>query len=171
MHKRRRDGGIDASAQSAKSTRAVGFLADGFDGLGDEGGTVPIPSGTTLSFLMQEGDVPDTFTVYTDAVAAGTTTPPNLASMTKFDSTPISVGTEDGGATTPQFKITTDTTTGDPIEFIAIQADCTYLLLNSITSSGPSSVPEPRFYGLLLAGLLCAGGVVYQKRRAARANA
>ena len=134
-------------------------------------GSNPIPSGTTLSFLMQEGDVPDTFTVYTDAVAAGTTTPPNLASMTKFDSTPISVGSEDGGATTPQFKITTDTTTGDPIEFIAIQADCTYLLLNSITSSGPSSVPEPRFYGLLLAGLLCAGGVVYQKRRAAKENA
>jgi hypothetical protein len=120
---------------------------------------------------MQEGDVPDTFTVYTDTVAAGTATPPNLSSMTKFDAAPIAVGTENGGAATPQFKITTDTTAGDPIEFIAIQADCTYLLLNSITSSGPSSVPEPRFYGLLLAGLLCAGGVVYQKRRAARENA
>ena len=123
----------------------------------------------SAEYLLEYGE--ETLELHTDAVAAGTTTPPNLSSMTKFDSTPISVGTEDGGATTPQFKITTDTTTGDPIEFIAIQADCTYLLLNSITSSGPSSVPEPRFYGLLLAGLLCASGVVYQKRRAAKENA
>lgn len=130
-----------------------------------------IPSGTTLSFLMQEGDVADTFTYYTETVAAGTTTPPNLSSMTKQNATPTSVGAENGGATTPQFQVVTSTTSGDPIEFIGIQADCTYLLLNSITSSGPSSVPEPRFYGLLLAGLLCGAGMVYQKRRAARANA
>jgi hypothetical protein len=133
-------------------------------------GSNPVPSGSTLSFLMQEGDVPDSFTVYTDTAAAGTA-PPNFANMTQFDSTPISVGAEDGGATTPQFKITTDTSTADPIEYIAIKADCTYLLLNSITSSGPTSVPEPRFYGLLLGSLLCAAGMVYQKRRAARLDA
>jgi hypothetical protein len=136
-----------------------------------QNGNNPIPSGTTLSFLMQEGDVPDTFTVYTATAAAGTNTPPNLANMTKFDAAPTSVGTENGGAVNPQFQITTSTTAADPIEFIGIQADCTYLLLNSITSSGPTSVPEPRFYGLLLGGLLCAAGMVYQKRRAARANA
>jgi|HubBroStandDraft_4_1064222.scaffolds.fasta_scaffold111826_1 hypothetical protein len=130
-----------------------------------------IPSGTTLSFLMQEGDVADTFTYYTETVPSGTNTPPNLSSMTKQDASPISVGTKNGGATTSQFQVVTSTTSGDPIEFIGIQADCTYLLLNSITSSVPSSVPEPRFYGLLLAGLLCGAGVVYQKRRAARANA
>jgi hypothetical protein len=130
-----------------------------------------IASGTTLSFLMQQGDVPDTFTYYTETVAAGTTTPPNLSTMTKVNATPISVGPESGGATTPQFSVVTSTTGADPIEFIGIQADCTYLLLNSITSSGPSAVPEPRFYGLLLAGLLFGAGMVYQKRRAAQANA
>jgi hypothetical protein len=130
-----------------------------------------IPAGTTLSFLMQEGDVADTFTYYTETVAAGTTTPPNLASMTKGDASPISVGKDDGGATNSQFQVVTSTSAADPIEFIGIQADCTYLLLNSITSSVPSTVPEPRFYGLLLAGLLCGAGMVYQKRRAARANA
>ena len=30
----------------------------------------------------------------------------------------------------PQFSITTSTTSANPIEFIAIEADCQYLLLN-----------------------------------------
>jgi hypothetical protein len=132
-------------------------------------GAGAIAAGSTLKFLMQEGDQADSFNVYTGTFAAGTTTPPNLSSMTQVVSD-MSVGALNGGATTPQFSIVTSTTSANPIEFIAIQADCKYLLLNSISASAPS-VPEPRFYGLLLAGLLGLIGMRYQKRRAAQATA
>ena len=125
-----------------------------------------VPSGTTLSFLMQEGDVADTFSVYTSVGSSAT--PPNLSSMTELGGSghEIGVGPMNGGATTPQFSIKTTTTSANPIEFIAIKADCTYLLLNSITASTPS-VPEPRFYGLLLASLFGVAGLIYQRRRSA----
>jgi hypothetical protein len=130
-----------------------------------------IPSGTTLSFVMQEGDVADNFNVYTSTPGSSTTVP-NLTSMTEKYSN-VSVGTMNGGVSlnSPQFSITTTTTSANPIEFIAIEADCTYLLLNQITAKGPSGVPEPRFYGLMLAGFLGLAGMLYQKRRAAQANA
>jgi len=120
-----------------------------------------IPSGTTLKFLMQEGDQVDTFNVFTSV--GSSSTPPNLSSMTEVD-TDKSVGTLNGGATTPQFSIVTSTTSAKPIEFIAIEADCTYLLLNSITATAPA-VPEPRFYGLLLTGLLGLAGLYARKRQ------
>ena len=41
-----------------------------------------IPSGTTLSFVMQEGDVADNFNVYTSTPGTSTTVP-NLTSMTE----------------------------------------------------------------------------------------
>lgn len=130
-----------------------------------------IPSGTTLSFVMQEGDVADNFNVYTSTPGTSTTVP-NLTSMTEVDKN-VSVGTLNGGVSlnSPQFSITTSTSAADPIEFIAIEADCQYLLLNQITAKGPSGVPEPRFYGLMLAGFLGLAGMLYQKRRAAQANA
>jgi hypothetical protein len=129
-----------------------------------------ISSGSTLSFLLQEGLTADTFNVYTDTVAAGSA-PPNLSSMTEAPADKnVAVGATSGGATTPQVSIVTNTP-GTSVEFIAIQADCEYLLLNQIIVAGPSSVPEPRFYGLLLTGLLGLAGLVYQKRRAARSNA
>ncbi len=120
-----------------------------------------VPSGTTLSFLMQEGDQADTFNVFT---STGTgTNPPNLSQMTEVDSDK-SVGALNGGATTPQFSIVTSTTSAKPVEFIAIQADCTYLLLNSITAS-TSAVPEPRLYSFLLVGLLGMAGLYARKRQ------
>lgn len=130
-----------------------------------------IPSGTTLSFVMQEGDVVDNFNVYTSMPGTSTTVP-NLTSMTEKYSD-VSVGAMNGGVSlnSPQFSIVTSTTAANPIEFIAIEADCTYLLLNQITAKGPSGVPEPRFYGLMLAGFLGLAGMLYQKRRAAQANA
>jgi hypothetical protein len=130
-------------------------------------GPDPISSGTTLQFLMQEGLTADTFNVYTSIGTS--TTPPNLTSMTEVDKN-VAVGATSGGAVNPQFSITTSTTGAKPTEFIAIEADCDYLLLNSITPK-TSSVPEPRFYGLLLAGLFGLAGMLYQKRRAAQAKA
>lgn len=126
-------------------------------------GTGAIADGSTLNFLMQEGDVSDYFNVYTSTGNSGT--PPNLTAMNEVKSN-VSVGTMNGGATTPQFSITTNTNSTNHIEWIAIEADCTYLLLNQITETA-SAVPEPRLYSLLLAGLLGLVGIYARKRKAA----
>ena len=47
-------------------------------------------------------------------------------------------------------------------QFVAFTAPAGDVLINSVTYS---SVPEPRFYGLLLASLLGLAGIVYRKRR------
>ena len=124
-----------------------------------------IAEGTTLSFLLQAGigassDQVEVF--YADASSPQNV---NTTSM-KYDlTTPKGAISTDG--TTSQFTITKNTS---GTEFIAIEADCHYLLLDTITGSAPA-VPEPRFYGLLLAGFLGLAGMFYQKRRAAQANA
>ncbi|MGB6943003.1 MAG: hypothetical protein WBE37_11450 [Bryobacteraceae bacterium] len=126
-----------------------------------------IADGTTLSFLLQagNGEAGDAVTLYSlDATGTNPSVDMSPSLMTNDGTTPANSITNTG--TTPQFTITKDTS---GIEFIAIEADCHYLLLDSITP-GTSSVPEPRFYGLLLAGLLGLAGMVYQKRRAAQAN-
>ena len=51
-------------------------------------------------------------------------------------------------------------------QYIAIEASSHNVLINTLTTgAGPSTVPEPRFYGLLLAGLLGLAGTVYRRRR------
>jgi hypothetical protein len=128
-----------------------------------------IAAGTTISFLLQAGVSGDTFDVYTQS---GATTPTKLGGtggMVKMDSTPIKVD-ETGSIlsngssqpTKPQFSIVK--TAG--VEWVAISADCHYLLLDSITGT-PSAVPEPRFYGLLMAGMLGLAAVYARKRQAA----
>jgi hypothetical protein len=136
-----------------------------------------ISAGSTLNLLLQAGVTGDSFTVYTyeDSGAA----PTSLSQMTKYDSTPINV--DEGGTSQPSGNATkgqpdqvlglsiaglNSSTTG----WIAIQADCHYLLLDTLTIT-PTAAPEPRFYGLLLAGLLGIAGMAYQKRRAAQMNA
>jgi hypothetical protein len=127
-------------------------------------------AGSTLSLLLQAGVTGDSFTVYTSTGA----TPTSLGGMSVYDNSlndPIQVD-ESGNnkPNTPQVTNLTilglnSSTTG----WIAIEADCHYLLLDSL-SAGTPSVPEPRFYGILLAGLLGLAGIAYQKRRAAQAN-
>jgi hypothetical protein len=124
-----------------------------------------IAQGTSLSFLLQAG-----IGASSDAVQAfwqDTTNPDvSLGSMSQFASTVDGQISTNG--TTPQFSLVKNTS-GD--EFVAIQADCHYLLLDTVTGSNWAATPEPRFYGLLLAGLLGAAGLLYQRRRAAQANA
>jgi hypothetical protein len=127
-----------------------------------------IADGTTLSFLLQAGNGDGN--VGTDKVDAyyldgGTSSHLSPSSMTEFAQT--TNGQISTNGTTPQFSLVKNTT---GVEWIAIEADCHYILLDTITGAPPSGVPEPRFYGLLLAGLLGLGGMVYQKRRAAQAN-
>jgi hypothetical protein len=122
---------------------------------------------STLSLLLQAGPTNDSFTVYTSTGA----TPTRLGGtgMAEYNSTPIAVG---GGAaalggtepTTPQVTGLTiaglgPSTTG----WIAIQADCQYLLLDTV-GVGTTATPEPRFYGILLAALLGLAGIAYKRR-------
>ena len=123
-----------------------------------------IPAGTTLTFLMQhgngDGSAPAFVDVYTDNNATvGTGIAPK--SMTLADSS-VQINTVTGGGvqnTVGQFSITT---TGKN-EVVAIAADCHYLLLDTIT--GTSSVPEPRFYGFLMAGLLGLAILAHNRKR------
>ena len=89
--------------------------------------------------------------------------------MTKLDNSSIAV--TEGGTSQPngvssgqgyQFTFT-KTTAGN--EWIAISADCHYLLLTEMKVT-TSTVPEPRFYGLLMAGMLGLAGIYARKRRA-----
>ena len=129
-----------------------------------------ISAGSTLSLLLQAGVTGDSFTIYTfeDSGAA----PTSLSQMTKYDSNPINV--DENGSSLPNNPQVTGLTiaglTSSNTEWIAIQADCHYLLLDTLTIT-PDPTPEPRFYGLLLAGLLGVAGMVYQRRRAAQVNA
>lgn len=128
-----------------------------------------IAQGSTISFLLQAGVSGDTFDVYT-----GTSTQPtSFGGMTKANSSPVQVtegGTSQPNGTSsgqlPQFSIT-KTTAGN--EWVAISADCHYLLLDQVITSY-SGVPEPRFYGLLMAGMLGLAGIYARKRQAAAAG-
>ncbi|HTW66201.1 MAG TPA: hypothetical protein VME17_16370 [Bryobacteraceae bacterium] len=128
-----------------------------------------ITAGSTLSLLLDAGTGGDQVAIYTSTGSM----PTSLGSMTEVLSN-VNVGsaTNSNGSvqpTTPQItglSLGATATSG----WIAIQADCDYLLLNTLTITSPSGVPEPRFYGLLLAGFLALCGIAY-KRRSAQSNA
>ncbi len=67
--------------------------------------------------------------------------------------------------TTSQFTITKNTS---GIEFVAIEADCHYILLDTIT--GTAATPDRASTASFCAGLLGLAGIAY-KRRAAQVNA
>ncbi len=132
-------------------------------------------AGSTLSLLLQAGVSGDSFTVYTSTGAM----PTSLAGMTKYDANPISVD-EPGSIkangssqpTTPQLSgLTIAGLNAGTTGWIAIQADCHYLLLDQLSVIPGAPTPEPRFYGMMLAVLLGLAGVRYQKRRGAQASA
>jgi hypothetical protein len=112
---------------------------------------------TSLVFLLSAGVGGDAFNVWTGDGSVNT--PMNLGGSGGMNE----VATEkqvDSSSDNP-FTIKKDTA---GTEFIAIQADCHYLLLDTITGT-PASAPEPRFYGLLLVGMLGVG-VVLRRRLA-----
>lgn len=119
-----------------------------------------IAQGTTLQFLLQAGPYADNPSVEVWTANASTPQNVNAGSMTYDLTTTKSIA---DNSTVPQFTITKDTSN---IEFVAIEADCHYLLLDTITGI-PTTTPEPRFYGIMLAGLLAMAGLAYQRRRAA----
>ena len=123
-----------------------------------------IAQGTTLKFLLQAG--PNAGSPSVNWFFADASTPQSPSAMTPgATNNPTTIAITDSG-TTSQFSVTKNTS---GIEFVAIEADCHYLLLDTITGV-PTSTPEPRFYGMLLAGFLGIAGMFYQRRRA-QANA
>lgn len=127
-----------------------------------------IAKGTSLAFLLQAGIGASTDTVNYFTVDNSSTTAVNPSTMGVAKGTTAvgAIHTDVGSPAWPaQFTITKDTA---GTEWVAIEADCHYLLLDTITAT---ATPEPRFYGLLLAGLLGFAGIFYNKRRAAKANA
>ncbi len=150
-------------------------ITDNVSGAGSNGNLLllklsNVAAGSTLSLLLQAGVSGDTFTVYTATGAM----PTSLNGMTKYDSTPIHLDEPgsiqpDGSSqpTTPQVSgLTIAGLNASTTGWIAIQADCEYMLLDTLTVT-PAATPEPRFYGLLLAGLLGLAGIGYRKRSAA----
>jgi hypothetical protein len=120
-----------------------------------------IAKGTSLAFLLQAGNgdgnvASDQVIFYAADETSGT--PPNPSSMgTALGTTALGAISQNG--TTSQFSITKNTS---GIEFVAIEADCHYILLDTIT--GTTATPEPRFYGILLAALLGLAGIAYKRR-------
>jgi hypothetical protein len=123
-----------------------------------------IAAGTTLNFVLQAGAGASSDAVDVWYKDAGSARNVDASSMTFKTTTTLGAISTDG--TTSQFSITKDT---GSTEFVAIVADCHYLLLNSVWYNAPA-VPEPRFYGILLAAFLGLAGIVYNKRRAAATN-
>jgi hypothetical protein len=165
----------DPSEGSAGNFQNQDGIVDNVPGLSNNGNILllklsDISAGSTLSLLLQAGVTGDSFTIYTFEDSGAT--PTSLNQMTKYDSNPINV--DENGSSLPNNPQVTGLTiaglTSSNTEWIAIQADCHYLLLDTLTIT-PDPTPEPRFYGLLLAGLLGVAGMVYQRRRAAQVNA
>jgi hypothetical protein len=115
-----------------------------------------------LSLLLEASMSGDKVNIYTGTGALPTT----LNGLTPVD---VGVSIPTGGATTIG-ALAGLTASGDG--WIAIQADCTNLLLNGLqTSWGGHVIPEPRFYGVLLAGLFGLAAIAYKRRSKVRANA
>lgn len=130
-----------------------------------------IAQGTTLNFLIQAGINANTDIVSDYWQDGGTG--PNVSPDTMHLNGTTTAGeiyTSGPNSNTAQPQLTlTKNTSG--IEWVAIEADCHYILLDTITGTPGTSTPEPRFYGMLLAGLLGVAGTLYQRRRKAQANA
>lgn len=125
-----------------------------------------VTNNETLSFLLNAGVAGDSFNVWTYYGAAA---PTSLAdggiAMTEVASS-VNVGsaTNVNGSVQPTSPQYTYTANANGNLWVAIQADCHYLLLDQIGVNQPTtSTPEPRFYGFLMAGLL--GLAVIMRRR------
>jgi hypothetical protein len=132
-----------------------------------------IPANSTLSLLLQAGVEGDSFTVYTSTGAMPTSLSGMTGGMTNDGTFDVDEkgGDQKNGSSQPSTpQVTGLTITGlnaSTTGWIAIQADCHYLLLDTLTINSPTAAtPEPRFYGILLTGLLALAGAFYQRRRA-----
>ena len=131
-----------------------------------------VTNNETLSFLLNAGVAGDAFNVWT---YYGNTAPTSLANggaamAETVGNVNVGNATNVNGSvqpTSPQYTYNTLGQSGNL--WVAIQADCHYLLLDQIGASQPTTTtPEPRLYGFLMAGLL-ALAVSLRHRFAAQA--
>lgn len=117
-----------------------------------------VTNNETLSFLLDAGVAGDTFNVWTYYGSSaptslgdgGTTMAETASNQAVGNATNINGSVQ---PTSPQYAYNTLGNSGNL--WVAIQADCHYLLLDQIGVSQPlTGTPEPRFYGFLMAGLL-----------------
>jgi len=125
-----------------------------------------VTSNETLSFLLNSGVAGDSFNVWT---FYGSATPTSLgdggnAMSEAVSNVAVGNATNSNGSVQPTSPQYTYTANANGNLWVAIQADCHYLLLDQIGVNQPTtSTPEPRFYGFLMAGLL--GLAVIMRRR------
>lgn len=121
-----------------------------------------IAQGTTLSFLLQSGvfaDNADTVSVfYKDSTVA--LKPGSMNVLDNSVNDPIGGISTNG--TVSQFSITKDTA---GTEYVAIEADCHYLLLTQASVVTTIPLPEPGTNALLMFGFLGLAGIYLRKRQ------
>jgi len=143
-----------ADSQSAAPTDQVLLL-----NLGNIG------ANSTISFIMETGVSAPGNTGINVYSGVSSTMPTGMGASQGTDPlaaistlTGVSVNGSGGGEASTSFNFKT-ATAGD--QWIAIQADCHYLVLNSITFT-PSGVPEPSFYGFIALAMV---GLVFGARK------
>jgi hypothetical protein len=127
-----------------------------------------ISAGSTIALLMQASYTGRQFNVYKfdsatltpTGVGSGGASPMGL--ITPAAGINIDVG-GDSTPTTYQYSFAKTAATGSDTEWIAIQADCNYILLDALSVTTPGAVPEPRFYSLLLTGLLGLAPIIRRR--------
>jgi hypothetical protein len=129
-----------------------------------------LSANSTLNFLLQAGVTGDLFSVYTQA---GGSMPTNMSALSVYNTSFVSPYHVDVAGnsqpSTPQASLALTNAAG-ATEWVAIQADCHYLLLNSVTGSAPlTPTPEPGFFGMLSLIVLGIGIAVRKSRAAAQA--
>jgi hypothetical protein len=122
-----------------------------------------ITANSTVKFTMTEGSQNESFNVWTGTANTTNDLATGLGTSNSFSTGANPLKNEyitgQQVATNPTFTLTASSS-----EWIAIQADCHYLLLDTITITPPSGVPEPSFYGILTIGLLAVGFVAHKRR-------
>jgi len=126
-----------------------------------------VTAGSTVKFAMTEGATNESFNVWTGTANISTgNIPTGLGTSNSFftGTNPLAAEPVIGQQvnTNPTFTLTASSS-----EWIAIQADCHYLLLDTITITPPTGTPEPGFYAVLAVGLI--GLAVVARRRLMRA--
>jgi hypothetical protein len=120
-------------------------------------------AGSTLTFVMETGSNAAAYTGINLWEGTSATTPTGFGPTTSLKEVTADFGYlingKNGGEMTA--TVTVPGTLGTD-SWIAIQADCHYLLLDQLNITTPSGVPEPSFYGFFALAMV---GLVFGARK------
>ena len=103
-------------------------------------------TGLTINLTIQSLQGPDAYSVYTSNALGGTFTLVPPAGSTNNNFGPINITAAD--------------------DYLAVTATSVDVLLSTLSSTNTTSgTPEPRFYGLLLVGMMGLAATIWRKRR------